>query len=384
MLVVVIVGLPLIFRKTLIAPLNNLLQGVTRVNEGNLQTTVPIEINDEIGFLTTSFNGMTTSLRELNEGLEEKVAQRTLELETEIVERKKAQAALVVARDRADAANRAKSVFLANMSHDLRTPLNAILGYAQILQRDQSDDNRPANIIERSGRHLLSLINDILDLAKVESGKLTLTLETVNLTRFLQRVGDLARPAAMEKGLKFHIELSIEDDVVVSADPKRLRQLLLNLLGNAASYTDVGSITLRAEQIGQQDRFRFSVTDTGIGIAAEELDDIFKPLHQTEAAQQRGVGTGLGLSISQQLAKLMGGELVVESHVGLGSTFSVELDLPVRPVQIVETATLRGRTLVANGAAPRIVISDDNSENRWVVEDMLRKECCQLKMKSTL
>lgn len=369
--------LPFFFWRSLIVPLDRLLGGVKQAISGDLHVAVPIAVEDEIGYLTRSFNSMASSLLELNEGLEQKVDERTQALAAEIVQRERVQGELQIAKEQAEAANQAKSLFLANMSHELRTPLNAILGYAQILQRRGEKGDRSADVIERSGQHLLTLINDILDLSKIEAGKVVLSTQEVPLAQFLQRVVELGRSPAQAKGLAFDFVPEIGPDLVVRADPTRLRQVLINLLGNAAAYTERGRVTLRVEhQPGQAmdglGSFYFAVEDTGIGIAPEEVAHIFDPFYQAAGGRKRGGGTGLGLSISRQLVELMGGRLQVESRLGYGSTFSFTLHLPVAYTQTAESAPpVAKRQLVMGEVAPQILIVDDNAENRSLLEDML-------------
>ncbi len=372
----VLLLLPFFFWRSLIVPLDRLLGGVKQIMGGDLHVAVPIAVDDEIGYLTRSFNSMTGSLLDLTEGLEQKVADRTQALADEIVQRQRIQTELERAKAEAEAANRAKSVFLANMSHELRTPLNAILGYAQLLPQYADEIDRFSAIIERSGQHLLTLINDILDLAKIESGKNELQIQAVPLAQFLQRVVELGRAPAQTKGLTFLFDNQIRPDAVVMADPTRLRQILLNLLGNAAAYTDTGTVTFRTEQTEATEgvgRFHFSVQDTGIGIAAHEIASVTDPFFQTQHAQVRGGGTGLGLSITRQLIELMGGGLHVQSQLGQGSTFSFSLNLPLEPAQIekIDDVALPFHRVI-DGESPRLLVVDDNLENRILLEDMLR------------
>jgi signal transduction histidine kinase len=237
------------------------------------------------------------------------------------------------ARHAAEAANRAKSEFLASMSHELRTPLNAVLGYAQVLAMDGGLNARQArglDIIHQSGEHLLALINDILDLARIEAGRTELNPEPVNLSEFLQTVVNLMQVKAHEKRLTFVFEGGAGLPQVVLADERRLRQVLLNLLGNAIKFTDQGTVTLRAraEPIDSaQVLLRLEVEDTGVGMRPDDLERIFESFEQVGEVQRRSGGTGLGLTITRALVKDMGGQVQVSSEFGRGTRFRVELPL---------------------------------------------------------
>ena len=257
----------------------------------------------------------------------------------------------------AESANHAKSVFLANMSHELRTPLNGILGYAQILRRQPEMLQEGVNIIYQSGQHLLTLINDILDLAKIEARKLEVLPAELQLAEFLHGVVGIIGIRAQERNVRFVTEFDPQLPRVIQADEKRLRQVLLNLLGNAVKFTDNGgTVTFRvlqehppaplkggmSPQVPTQPAqsplegsrgmfawFRFEVADTGIGMTPEQLVKLFKPFEQVGDAQRRAEGAGLGLAISQQLVALMGGTIQVTSTSGQGSTFWLEAAFPV-------------------------------------------------------
>jgi PAS domain S-box-containing protein len=235
------------------------------------------------------------------------------------------------AREVAEAANRAKSEFLTGVSHDLRTPLNAILGYAQILRQDPTLGARQrerVSVIHHSGEHLLQLIEDLLDLAKIEAGRLELSPIAIALPLFLQRIAAIIAIKADEKGITFVCDAAPDLPAQVFADQKRLRQILLNLLGNAVKFTEAGQIRL-AVHTPAAGRLHFAVHDTGIGIPADQLDRIFEPYEQLGEEHRRARGTGLGLAISRQFVRLMGGELLVRSDLGIGSTFWFELEVPV-------------------------------------------------------
>jgi len=235
------------------------------------------------------------------------------------------------AREVAEGANRAKSEFLTRVSHDLRTPLNGILGYAQILRRDPTlgaGQRERVSVIHHSGEHLLQLIADLLDLAKIEAGRLELSPIAFAVPLFLQRIAAIIAIKANEKGITFVCDAAPDLPAQVFADQKRLRQILLNLLGNAVKFTEAGRIRL-AVHTPAAGRLHFAVHDTGIGIHADQLERIFEPYEQLGEEHQRARGTGLGLAISRQFVRLMGGELHVRSDLGVGSTFWFELEVPV-------------------------------------------------------
>ena len=288
----------------------------------------------------------------------------------DLTERKQAEAERE-ARKSAEAANAAKSAFLANMSHELRTPLNGILGYAQILQRDTALGERQragVNVIRQSGEHLLTLINDILDLAKIEAGKMELHLADIELGAFVRGIGEIVAMKAAQKELAFVCEQAPDLPRAVRADEKRLRQVLLNLLSNAVKFTDRGQVTLRV-CCAAPGRLRFDVADTGVGIAADQLDTIFQPFMQSGDPQRRLGGTGLGLSISRQYVRLMGDEIRIESALGRGSTFWFELEAPA---VALETATAAEPVPTGyTGPCRKVLVVDDVADNRLVVADLL-------------
>ncbi len=280
-------------------------------------------------------------------------------------------------RDRAEAASKAKSEFLANMSHELRTPLNAVLGYAQILRRDECLSERVVHgldTIAGSGRHLLALINDVLDFSKMEASKVALDLQVMNLGTFIASVGDvIAVKARWRRGCVFNRKVGPELPVWIRADELHLRQVLFNLLGNAVKFTNQGRVSLEVSLKSEDDQVvvaRFAVSDTGAGIAVHDLSTIFSPFEQLGDARHRQGGTGLGLPISKHLVQLMGGQLVVESVVGEGSTFS--FDIPLAAAEAQETATaLRGDASGYAGPRRHLLVVDDNAINRRLLEDML-------------
>jgi len=280
------------------------------------------------------------------------------------------------ARFAAEAANRAKSQFIAGMSHELRTPLNGVLGYAQLLAMEGDLSERQArgvDTIHKSGLHLLALINDILDLARIEAGHTELNPAPMKLSHLLQSVVELMQVKTDEKGLAFVFDADEGLPEVVLADERRLRQVLLNLLGNAIKFTDNGTVTLRAsaEPNGPtQVRLRLEVEDTGVGMRPDDLARIFEPFEQVGDEQRRSEGTGLGLAITRALVNDMGGQVHVSSEFGRGTRFRVEL--PMQLAQQPEAASRRAPGVARyQGPQRRVLVADDVAANRALMCDFL-------------
>ncbi len=319
-----------------------------------------------VGLLAAGYSYRVSSLRRRNVELETLVTNRTHELQ--------------IAKEQAEAANQAKSTFLANMSHELRTPLNAVLGYAEILKRfkgilDPVLDG--LDIIHQSGEHLLTLINDVLDLTRIEAGKLELIPAPVHLFTFLRRIVAIIRARAEAKDVDLTYEGLSPLPTAVLADETRLRQVLLNLLGNAVKFTDKGHVALMVDalnegQIGENMvALRFRVEDTGMGIPPEQLERIFQPFEQAGKADKRAEGIGLGLAISRQLVAQMGGQLQVESELGQGSTFWFEVTLPVTESAVQEEPTTIPHIVGYEGRRRKVLVADDRQYNRLLLVDML-------------
>jgi signal transduction histidine kinase/ActR/RegA family two-component response regulator len=359
---VIAVLLAMVMAQLWIKPLAAMAAATDAIRNGEYSVRIKSKRKDELGEMAESFNRMAQDLEQAIE-----------------VDRQRAQA---------EASNKAKSEFLANMSHEIRTPMNAILGFTELLQADNiSPEDRKDYIqtIQRNGDHLLCVINDILDLSKVESGKMTVESVQTPLPELVGRVCSLMRPKAEQKGL--HLEQELGDDLpqIVLTDPVRLRQILLNLLGNAIKFTEAGFVRLSLSH-EQRDANRcaliFEISDSGIGIPADKIDRLFQPFNQADESTTRNFGgTGLGLALSKQFAELLGGRIEVESTLGEGSTFRVTVQ-----VRVIDTPSAEVQRDVAKPAdeaeskptatqfpGVRVLLAEDGKDNQRLVMFHLRK-----------
>ncbi|MEH2090914.1 MAG: ATP-binding protein [Nostoc sp.] len=363
-LLVTVVLVRWLSRSLVVLPILQLNSAAKQLETGNWNATLPSNRTDELGELSVSFNSMAKQLQTSFATLEQKVEERTLQL--------------AEAKEKADTANLAKSEFLANMSHELRTPLNGILGYAQILQNGEPLTERAkkgVDIIYQCGNHLLNLINDILDLAKIEARKLELYPDDAYFPALLEGIAEMMRVRASQKGISFTYQPDSNLPVGITVDEKRLRQVLINLLGNAIKFTDEGGVTFRVKTHKLETatyQIRFEVEDTGVGISPIGLTKIFQPFEQVGDVKKQGEGTGLGLAISLQIVSLMGSTLNVDSQLGQGSTFWFEVELPEAQEWAASLRTTKqGKIIGFEGSKRQLLVVDDRWENRSVLVSLL-------------
>jgi signal transduction histidine kinase/DNA-binding response OmpR family regulator len=325
----------------------------------------------EVRLLYHSFNDMVLQLQESIEQLEIRIEERTSELSK--------------AKEIAEFANRSKSDFLTNMSHEVRTPLNAILGFCQLMQRDDSlkrEQKDNLEIIVRSGEHLLSLINDVLDLSKIEAGRYSLWENDFDLYGLINSISGMLMLRAETKGLNVWFEIDPNTPQYVRADEKKLRQVLINLLGNSIKFTEQGKIVLKVRTMAAEtislvsdvEVLEFSIEDTGMGIAPEEIDLLFEPFTQSKSGRESQQGTGLGLSLTKQFVRIMDGDINVRSQVNQGSCFTFHIPIQISDSPQVAPTSESRRVLKLQPNQPnyRILVVDDRWENRQLMLQLLR------------
>ena len=344
--------------------------------------------SDEIGRLIDGFNTMLSEIQHRDTALQranDELKTRTRELEGEIIHRKQTQEELLKAKHAAEDASRAKSAFLANMSHELRTPLNAIIGYSEMLEEETRDSGKLENQqdlrkIQSAGKHLLSLINDVLDLSKIEAGKMGLHLETFDVSLMVEEMVTTLQPAIAKNANNVQVRMA-GDVGMMRADATKVRQILFNLMSNACKFTDHGTISLDVSQSAMegQEWIRFRVKDTGIGISAKQQEKLFQEFSQADATISRKYGgTGLGLAISHRFVQMMKGRIGVESQAGQGSTFTVYLPAQVT-LDVAETAQLEGAGGTVAGSTQHkpevdtVLVIDDDPAVRDLMSRFLTK-----------
>jgi two-component system, sensor histidine kinase len=372
-------------QKFVTAPISRLAEAMQRVTrDDDYSVRVDNLSNDEMGVLNDGFNSMLdqieqgrNALQRARDELEDRVAARTIELQ--------------VAKEAAEAASRTKSDFLANMSHEIRTPMTAILGYSDLLLQQElgsSERDEFLRTIQHNGNHLLGIINDILDISKIEAGKMTVEQLLCSPCSIVGEVASLMRARAIAKNLTLQVEFAGPVPETIHTDPTRLRQILINLLGNAVKFTHKGSVRLVVRMMdpieSPNPHIGFEVIDTGVGMTPEQRTTIFKPFSQADNSMTRRFGgTGLGLTISRRLAQMLGGDIFCESEPGRSSSFLVVVETgPLAGIRILEATDEAVRAKVEHSPkvetantrlAGRVLLAEDGQDNQRLIAFLLRQ-----------
>ena len=355
-------------QKTFTDPIFRLLESMQKVSKSQDYSQIEsAEHADEFGKLIHGYNDMLDQLsqhqkisQDYQSNLEKRVDERTLQLQK--------------ARDDALSASRTKSIFLANMSHEIRTPMNAILGYAQLLQQSKlsKDQLRQLSVIDKSGKHLLSLINGILELSKIEAGSIEIHRSDFDLIDLVHNVSNMFRIQCNEKNIVWTIDCFTHEPVLVNGDQGKLRQVLINLIGNAFKFTEQGEILFKIENIAEN-RYKFSVRDSGSGINSESIEKIFEAFHQEKVGQQKG-GTGLGLDISKRYIELLSGRLEVTSTINKGSCFFFDIELlPAHDSSILHEQAITPVYRLKPGTELSALVVDDVKDNSELLDTILTR-----------
>jgi signal transduction histidine kinase/CheY-like chemotaxis protein len=354
-----------VIRHILAKPIELLINTIsnTRFDNIDCQESIPLsKRNDELTLLNNAFYNMKRRLS------------------SEIKENNR----LILAKESAEAADRAKSTFLANMSHEFRTPMNAILGFSELIRRDANlspEHQEHLGIVRRSGEHLLTLINDVLDMSKIEAGKMTLTESNFDFIQFLDDMENMFRLRTKKKGLTLIFDCRDTVPEFIKADESKLRQVMINLIGNAIKFTSEGGISVYIENRGTVSDhpnfccLYFEISDSGIGICPEEMDILFEPFSQTASGIQTSDGTGLGLPISQKIIQMMGGDIQVKSVPEQGTTILFDIQVQIVDSAKVQPKTKSSKIISIESGQPRykILVTDDNEDNRKLLAKVLKR-----------